>query len=93
MTGEDDPTRIWRRRLVPWRRLTGGPGMVTIKFQSELPTFKENLNQVTSVSLLMTSSRTLANEELFELTLVRFVDTGHLVVIRRKLTRNQVVVS
>ena len=45
-----------------------GPGMVTIKFQSESPSFKENLNQVSSVSLLMTSSPALANEGLFELT-------------------------
>ena len=42
--------------------------MVTIKFESELASFKENLNQVSSVSLLMTSSPALANEGLFELT-------------------------
>ena len=42
--------------------------MVTIKFQSESPSFKKNLNQVSSVSLLMTSSLALANEGLFELT-------------------------
>ena len=44
------------------------PGRVTTKFQSELPSFKENLKQVSSVSLLMTSSTALANEGLFELT-------------------------
>ena len=44
-------------------------GMVTIKFESELASFQENLNQVSSVSLLMTSSTALANE-------------GRLVVIR-----------
>ena len=44
------------------------PGMVTIKFESELASFQENLNQVSSVSLLMTSSPALANEGLFELT-------------------------
>ena len=43
-------------------------GMVTIKFESELASFQENLNQVSSVSLLMTSSPALANEGLFELT-------------------------
>ena len=42
--------------------------MVTIKFDSELANFKENLNQVLSVSLLMTASTTLANEGLLELT-------------------------
>ena len=42
--------------------------MVTIKFESELATFKENLNQVSSVSLLMTSSTALVNKGLFELT-------------------------
>ena len=42
--------------------------MVTIKFESELASFEENLNQVSSVSLLMTSSPALANEGLFELT-------------------------
>ena len=42
--------------------------MVTIKFLSESPTFKENLNQVLSVFLLMTASRALANEGLFEPT-------------------------
>ena len=42
--------------------------MVTIKFQSESPTFKENLNQVASISLLITSSTALANKGLFELT-------------------------
>ena len=43
-------------------------GMVTIKFESELASFQENLNQVSSVSLLMTSSPALAYEGLFELT-------------------------
>ena len=43
-------------------------GIVTIKSLSELPSFKENTNQVLSVSLLMTSSTALANEGLFELT-------------------------
>ena len=43
-------------------------GMVTIRFESELASFKENLSQVSSVSLLMTSSTALANEGLFELT-------------------------
>ena len=42
--------------------------MVTNRFESELASFKENLNQVSSVSLLMTSSTALANEGLFELT-------------------------
>ena len=42
--------------------------MVTIRYESELACFKENLNQVSSVSLLMTSSTALANEGLFELT-------------------------
>ena len=42
--------------------------MVTIKFQNELPCFKENLNQVLSDSLPMTSLTALANEWLFELT-------------------------
>ena len=42
--------------------------MVTSKLESELASFKENLNQVSSVSLLMTSSTALANEGLFELT-------------------------
>merc|ERR1711951_191978 len=44
------------------------PGMVTIKLESELASFKEDLNQVSSVSLLMTSSPALANVGLFELT-------------------------
>ena len=43
-----------------------GAGMVTIKFLSESPTFKENLNQASSISLLMTSSTALANEGLFQ---------------------------
>ena len=42
--------------------------MVTIKFKSELASFQENSNQVSSVSLLMTSSTALANKGLFELT-------------------------
>ena len=42
--------------------------MVTIKFESELASFQENLNQVSSVSLLTTSLTALANEGLFELT-------------------------
>ena len=46
----------------------GEAGMVTIRYESELACFKENLNQVSSVSLLMTSSPALANEGLFELT-------------------------
>ena len=37
-------------------------GMVTIRFESELASFQENLNQVSSVSLLMTASTALANE-------------------------------
>ena len=41
--------------------------MVTIRYESELACFKENLNQVLSVSLLMTSSTVLANVGLFEL--------------------------
>ena len=45
-----------------------GAGMVTITFQSELPSWKENLNQVSSVSLLVTSSTAFANKGLFELT-------------------------
>ena len=43
-------------------------GMVTVKFKSDLTSLMENLNQVTAVSLLMTSSTALANEGLFELT-------------------------
>ena len=43
-------------------------GMVTITIQIELPSYKKNLNQVLSVSLLMTSSTALGNEELYELT-------------------------
>ena len=46
----------------------GRPGMVTIRFESELASFKENLSQVSSVSLLMTASTALANKGLFELT-------------------------
>ena len=42
--------------------------MVTIRFQSELPTSKNDLNQVSYVSLLRTSLMVLANEGLFELT-------------------------
>ena len=49
---------------LPWAKA----GMVTIKFVSELASFQENLNQVSSVSLLMASSPALANEGLFELT-------------------------
>ena len=47
-----------------WR----GAGMVTIKFESELPSFKEDLNQVSSDFLLMTSTMVLANKGLYELT-------------------------
>ena len=43
-------------------------GIVTIKFQSEVPSFKENLYQVSAVSLLMTFSTALANVGPFELT-------------------------
>ena len=49
----------------------GKAGMVTIKLESELPRFKENLNLVSSVSLLMTSSTALTNEGLFELSALR----------------------
>ena len=42
--------------------------MVTIKFESELASSEENLNQVWSISLLMTALTALANEGLFELT-------------------------
>ena len=35
-------------------------GMVTIKFQSESPSFKETLNRVSSVSLITTASTALA---------------------------------
>ena len=41
--------------------------MVTIKLESEMASFKENLNQVSSVSMLMTASPALAIG-LFELT-------------------------
>ena len=44
-------------------------GMITIKYLSELPSFKVNVNQVSSISLPMTSSMALANEGLCELTL------------------------
>ena len=44
-------------------------GMVTIEFLSESPTFKENLNQISSVSLLKTTSTALTSKGLFELTL------------------------
>ena len=54
--------------------------MVTIRFESELASFKGKLDQVSSVSLLMTASTALGNEGLFQLT--PFVDTGRLVVIR-----------
>ena len=47
----------------PW------PGMVTIKFWRGSESCKGNLNQVSSISLLMTSSMALANKGLFELTL------------------------
>ena len=40
------------------------PGMVTITFKSELPSFKENLNQVFFVSLRITSATALANKGL-----------------------------
>ena len=40
-------------------------GMVTIKFYSESPSFKENLNQVLFVSLLMISLTALSKEGLF----------------------------
>ena len=43
-------------------------GMVTIIVQSESPSVRENLNQVSSVPLLMTASAALANKGLFELT-------------------------
>ena len=43
-------------------------GMVTTKFLSELLSFEEILNQISSVSLLMIASTTLANEGLLELT-------------------------
>ena len=43
-------------------------GMVTIKFKVSWQVLTNNLNQVSSVSLLMTSSTALANEGLFELT-------------------------
>ena len=42
---------------LPWAKA----GMVTIKFESELASFQENLNQVSSVSLLMTASTALAS--------------------------------
>ena len=42
--------------------------MVTIKFYSESLSFKENLNQVSSASLLMTASGDLSNERFIELT-------------------------
>ena len=47
--------------------LCGAPGMVSINFLSELPSVKEKLNQVSSVSVLTTSSMALANKGLFEL--------------------------
>ena len=55
--------------------------MVTIKSRSELPSNKENLNQVWSVSLLMTALTALTNQGLFELNWRPFIDTGSLVVI------------
>ena len=44
------------------------PGMVIIKFLSELPSFRENLNQVSSVFFLLTSWTAPANEGHFGLT-------------------------
>ena len=63
-------------------------GMVTIKFRSESPSFKENFNQVSSVSLLMTSSTALANKGLFELIRWHGPSRCH----SRKLPRSQVLV-
>ena len=52
----------------PASQLVSRAGMVTIRFESELASFEENLNKVSSVSLLMTASTALAKEGLFELT-------------------------
>ena len=55
--------------MVPWAKKAQTPpvpGMVTIEFWSELPTFNARLEL--SVSLLMASSTALANEGLFDLT-------------------------
>ena len=51
----------------PLMALKSSAGMVTIRFQSESPSFKENSNQVSSVSLVMTSLTALTNEGFFEL--------------------------
>ena len=51
-----------------WPVFEPGAAMVTIMFETESPSFLENLNQVSSVFLLMTSLTALANEGLFELT-------------------------
>ena len=59
--------RQWQATLQE-RPLGDQAGMVTTKFQSESPTFKNDLNQVSSKSFLMTSSTALANKGLFELT-------------------------
>ena len=56
-------------------------GMTTFKFLRELQIFRENLNNLSSVYLLMTSSTALPNEGLFDLTLLPFIDTVCLVVI------------
>ena len=53
----------------------------SLKVSRQLST--NDLNQVSSVSLLMTSSTALTNEGLFELTRRTFDDTGRLVFIRR----------
>ena len=66
-SGDPDLPDLRDHRRRPQQPEAGGgqSGMVTIKFKSESPTFKENLNQVSSVSLLMTSSTGLANQGLF----------------------------
>ena len=56
-------------------------GIVTIKLDMSCQVLTSDLNQVLSVSLVMTASAALANDGLFELPLCTFVDTGRLVVI------------
>ena len=66
-------------------------GMTTIKFLREMPSFRENLNNLSSGYLLMTSFTTLANEGLFDLTLCPSLTRAVLLSYTERL-RNQVVV-
>ena len=59
--------KMEKKKIFKCSRIRSLSGIVTFKFQSKSPT-NNDLNQVSSISLLITSSKAHVSERLFELT-------------------------